>query len=84
MPRRLWNGWSNDQRQHVLNVRAVHIDKGVWNDVASITYGRVDVRTIGALGTVNFTPDNSQSSWQPGILSNKNMEHALKATGFVG
>jgi RHS repeat-associated protein len=82
---KIWNGWSNDQRQHVLNVRAVLMDKGVWKDVREITYGRVDVKDEwGARNTVTFTPDNSQSSWQLGILSDKNMEWVLKEAGFEG
>jgi RHS repeat-associated protein len=82
---KIWNGWSSDQRQHVLNVRAVLMDKGVWQNVTKITYGRTTVTdNWGPRNTVTFTEDNSQTSWQLGIQTNGNTEHILRQAGFIG
>jgi RHS repeat-associated protein len=82
---KIWNGWSNAQRQHVLNVRAILMDRGVWNNVTAIGYGKVNyTNDWGPRNTVTFTWDNTnQSNWELGILSDKNMEYVLKDAGFT-
>ena len=77
---KIWNGWSNEQRQTVLNVRAVLIDKGVWGDVATIGFGDVSVKDEwGPRNTVTFTPNNSKSASALAVTSKKNLEWVFAA-----
>ncbi len=72
---KIWNGWSNDQRQTVLNVRAVLQDKGLWGSVKNITFGNISVKdNWGPRNTVNFTPDNSKNAGALAITSDQNLE----------
>jgi RHS repeat-associated protein len=50
-----WNGWSNDQRQNLLNARAVLIESGLWNKVCAVAYG--EIKQDSRYG-VQFTADN--------------------------
>jgi len=78
-----WNSWSNDQRQHVLNVRAALMERGVWNNITRIAYGNVGVdEHYFSRNETHFTPDNK--GWNLALTSNQNIEWALKDAGFKG
>ncbi len=69
-----WNKWNNDQRQEVLNNRAILMEAGVWGNVTSITFGTFTV--VDNWGTANdktnFTP--STSGWALAITTDKDIQ----------
>jgi RHS repeat-associated protein len=77
-----WNKWNNDQRQEVLNNRAILMEAGVWGNVTSITFGTFTV--VDNWGTANdktnFTP--STSGWALAITTDKDIQADLVKAGF--
>jgi RHS repeat-associated protein len=77
-----WDGWSNDQRQGVLNLRADLSAAGVWDSVATVTYGALKVEDGWFSNSASFTPNNSQGSWTLAITTTKDIKADLEKAGF--
>lgn len=78
---KIWNGWNNDQRQRVLNARAVLIEAGVWANVTSITFGDLKrERNLFSANTASFTPN--QKGWFLAITTDKDIGPTLNTAGW--
>ena len=77
----IWNSWDNDQRQRVLNARAVLKEAGVWKHVTRITFGDLKKeRNLLSANKAYFTPN--QKSWFLAITTNKDIGPDLKKAGW--
>ena len=66
----------------MLNLRASLIDKGVWGNVTSIAFLRINTdRNVFSENRVTATVDN-RNGWGLGITANKDIKSALEAKGF--
>jgi hypothetical protein len=78
---RIWNGWDNDQRQRLLNARAVLIDTEVWSSVTGITFGDLKKRRrVFSKNTASFTPN--QKGWFLTITASQDLGPGLKKAGW--
>lgn len=79
---KIWNGWSNDQRQNLLNARAVLIETGLWNRVCAVAYGQI--KQDSRYG-VEFTADNKGYALAFTVEGQNSVDQykALEKAGFT-
>jgi RHS repeat-associated protein len=88
-----WNGWSNNQRQDVINARANLIAAGIWDNVTSLDFSQFKVsqelnnpargRAPASYSQkVDFWIDNSQSGWRLALTTDKDVTDSLRQQGY--
>jgi len=77
----VWNQWNDDQRQRLLNARAVLLDIGVWNLITAVKFGRLVIERKKYSGyRVFFTPHEKE--WFLAIRTGEEIGPHLKKAGW--
>ena len=82
--KKMWNKWSNDQRQNFVNFRAKMISLKLWSKVANVQYGVY--KTDGKTTTWNVDRKNMSANWQIGFTvkgSQDKFRQALVKAGIA-